>query len=122
MLPRTGSTLIGELGLRPGMVPAPASEPFSVCAYAVASIASAPASANAVHLPSIAGSLARRRLRRNRHGFQLLAVLRIHRLRTTARGVVRNPVVHAEFVEIRIGPRQEVWNDTSRPIDFGHHS
>ena len=34
MLPRTGSTLTGEFGFSPGIVPAPASAPLGVCAAA----------------------------------------------------------------------------------------
>src|SRR5205809_1131004 len=110
MLPRTGNTLTGAFGFSPGIVPAPASDPFNVCADAVAPIASAPASANPLNpLPRIAGSLAcGRGLGWRRHRFQLLAVLGIHRLGTAAGGVVRNRVVHAEFVEVRIGPGQQM--------------
>src|SRR6267143_6009702 len=100
MLPRTGSTLIGDFGSSPGIVPAPASAPFDVCADAgVPSVAaSAPAASASTNLlnPDLAGiarSLARgRRFGRRRHRLQLLAVLRIHRLGTAARRVVRDPV------------------------------
>src|SRR4051812_13235343 len=131
MLPRTGSTWIGDFGSRPGMVPAPASAPSSVCAPS-GPPASTPAraSTNLVNPlnplnplnPDLAGigrSLARRRgLRGWRHRFQLLAVLRIHSLGAAARRVVGNAVVHAEFVQVRIGPRQQMRDDPARAIDF----
>src|SRR6266702_6252770 len=123
MLPRTGSTLSGALGFSPGIVPAPARAPFSACAEPCTGVPSAPTSAIANHLPRIAGSLARGRgLGWRRHRFQLLAVLGIHRLGTAARRVERNPIVHAEFVEIRVGPGQEMRNHASRTIDFGHNA
>src|SRR5258705_13868553 len=107
MLPRTGSTWTGDFGSSPGIVPTPASAPFDVCANAGApsAAASAPAaraSTNPLNLLNpdlarIARSRARgRRFGRRRHRLQLLAVLRIHRLGTAARRVVRDPVVHAE--------------------------
>src|SRR5258705_13297378 len=108
MLPRTGSTWTGDFGSSPGIVPTPASAPFDVCAdagapSAAASAPAARASTNPLNplnplnpkLAGIARSRARgRRFGRRRHRLQLLAVLRIHRLGTAARRVVRDPVVH----------------------------
>src|SRR5258705_2358003 len=123
MLPRTGSTLSGALEFSPGIVPARARAPLSACAEPCTGVTSAPTSATANHLPGIAGSLARGRgLGWRRHRFQLLAVLGIHRLGTAARGVERNPIVHAEFMQIRVGPGQEMRNHASWTIDFGDNT
>src|SRR5437762_5553211 len=114
MLPRTGSTFTGEFGLSPGIVPAPASPPLSVCAEPRTGEPSEPTStARTNHLPRIAGSRARLRRR-----LQLLPVLGIHRLGAAARGVERNLVVVAELVEIRIGPGQQMRDHPARTIDL----
>src|SRR5262245_40368018 len=124
MLPRTGRTLMGPLGLTPGIVPTPASEPFCSCAEAGAfASAVAIAAASVRCLARIAGTLSNGRgLGWRRQRFQLLAVLGIHRFRTTASRFVRNPVIHAEFVEVRIGPGKQVRDHASRSIDFSHNA
>src|SRR5258706_14368987 len=97
MFPRTGSTLMGEFGLSPGIVPAPARPPFNVCADTATPAASSAASVSALHLPRIAGTLPGGRLRRRRV-LQLLAVLGIHRLRSAAGGFERNTEIRAELL------------------------
>src|SRR6185503_2655865 len=148
MLPRTGSTVIGDFGSSPGIVPAPASAPFSVCAEAgVATSAMTAATAstnpmnpmNPMNLMNLLNPLnplnprnpassriARSRTRgrrsgRRRHRLQLLAVLGVHRLGTAAARVVRDSVVRAELVQVRVRPRQQVGDHAARTIDFGNH-
>src|SRR5215208_7054295 len=123
MLPRTGSTLIGPFGSSPGMVPPPANEPFCSCADAgtfASAIASAADTANVLHLIQPRNPLSarlagitrtlsnRRRLRRRRQCFQLFAVFGIHRFGAAPRRLVRNPVIHAEFMEVGIGSRKQM--------------
>src|SRR5215510_5049793 len=109
MLPRTGNTLMGPFGFSPGIEPAPATEPFcswpeaETCARTTATVSAA------ASLARIACSLARRsRLGRRRQRFQRFTVLRIHRFGTASRRLIGNAVVHAEFVEVRIGSRKQV--------------
>src|SRR4030095_10894256 len=121
MLPRTGNTLMGPLEFNPGIVPTPASEPLWSCAE-IGTVASAVASATeTANLAGIAGSLSyRRRLGRRGQRFELFPVLGIHRLRTAASRFIGNAVVHAEFVEVRIGSGKQVRDHASGSIDFGN--
>src|ERR1051325_11255633 len=111
MLPRTGRTFTGAFGFTPGMVPAPASAPFTTWADPRTPATIEPASrTSANHLLRIA------------HRLQFLAILRIHRLGAAARGIERNLVVVAELVEIGIGARQQMRNHAARTIDLRHHA
>src|SRR5262245_10638327 len=123
MLPRTGSTLMGPFGFTPGIIPTPASEPLWSCAE-IDTVVSATASATeTASLTGIAGSLSyRRRLGRRGQRFQLFAVLGIHRFGTTASRLVRDAVVHAEFVEVRIRSGKQVRDHASRSIDFSDNA
>src|ERR1051325_7521802 len=103
MLPRTGNTLIGPFSLTPGIVPAPASAPLSVCAEARTPATTEPASnATTNHLFRIAERLS------------FLPVLRIHRLWSAARRFIRDFVVVGEFVEVRIDRKSTRLNFSHR--------